>query len=200
MIHIVSGFRRSGTSMMMKSLIEGGMDALYDPARDEQISLRDDERWKVQHGAGLFEPGRKNFNESNFPNNHDGKLIKVLFGGLARLTPHSPGVRYLLMLRHPEEIRQSDEALFQRTTRTPDWIRSVETYNERVTLLIGHLQNRRDTLSVTTLQMREVVADPPAAFATLISDGWVIPDTKAAEAVPDDSYVRFKIEDLEVGI
>ena len=40
MIHIVAGYPRSGTSMMMQALVAGGLVAAYNPARDRGAFLQ----------------------------------------------------------------------------------------------------------------------------------------------------------------
>ena len=199
MIPVVSGMPRTGTSMMMKAGQAGGLEVAYDDVQDKRLGSWGDADWQLQHGESVYEPGPKMFAEWDWPLAYDGKLIKVMFGGLARLAPNPDGYRYVFMLRDPEEIFQSNEALRLKNRRAaPTWLRDGG-YEKRMDLAIAGLRNRKDTVSVTVLEYRDVLADPVMAFAQLKSDGWDI-DVDAAAAVPDESMCRFRLEELEVGI
>lgn len=197
-IYIVSGYMRTGTSMMMKALIVGGMDAVYDTKRDEHLAaMTSDDDWTIQHGESVYEPSDQRFREFGFPRQYEGKLLKVLFGGLPALAPHAGGYHYVFMERDPEEIRQSYEGAFTRA-RAAKFL-SDGTYRDVMALARERLWNRKDTKSVTTFQYRQVVRCPEKAMAHLRDIGWPI-EVERSKVVPDLEMVRFRVEDLEVGI
>ena len=101
MIHIVSGFMRSGTSMMMRALESGGMDACYRGSRDDLIEKHSDEHYSPN--PALYELERKDYRDPNFPDGYEGKLIKCLAPGMFRLKVGE--YRIIFMRRDYEEIR-----------------------------------------------------------------------------------------------
>ena len=195
MLYLVSGYMRTGTSMMMGALIAGGLEAVYS---DERQRLNDD--WGgdgYTPNERYWEPTATMMREEGFPRMHDGKLLKVLYGGIPNLAPCPHGIRIVFMRRHPEEIRQSEEAFFKRR-KAPPWLED-SGYEERMSLAVEHAHNRRDVRSVTEFQYRDVVADPAEAFRYLRDIGWPIDAVRAAATV-DPALCRFRLEELEVGI
>lgn len=193
--YLVSGYMRTGTSMMMEALIAGGLEAVYSPERQ---TLTD------QWGGDGYVPNEEYYElpyyrtkVAGFPRMYEGKLLKILYGGISDLAPLSNGLRVVFMRRDPEEIRQSEEAFFKRQ-KAPLWL-CDGGYERRMDLAMDHLHNRRDVLSVTELQYRDVLADPLMAFNLLRGEGWPI-DVAVAALVVDPAKCRFRLEELEVGI
>ena len=67
MIHIVSGYFRSGTSAMMESLIAGGMNASYSEQRDEIAELHSDEHYRPNPYNKLYEIPLREYGDCAFP-------------------------------------------------------------------------------------------------------------------------------------
>lgn len=195
MIYLVTGWMRSGTSMMMGALRAGGLEVVHDPSRKEEFSVWEDEHYEAN--PQYWEPSTEMIKTPGFPRGHDGKLMKVLWGGLGWLAP-TRGLRVVCMKRDPEEIRQSMEAFWPRT-RAPEFLSEPGGYEERLQLTVDILNNRRDVHSVTVLEYADVVADPFAVFRGLEISGWPINHTSAAAHVQPELY-RFRLEHLEVGI
>lgn len=191
MIYVVSGYMRCGTSMMMRALEAGGLEACYRQSREEMRKRHADEHYDPNVG-GLYELEREDYQRPDFPLNYDGKLIKMLFGGIARVQP-TKGMRVVFMRRDPEEIRQSYEAFFG----TP--LRGADKIDRQLDATIAQLNNRKDVASLHVLQYRNVVENPLKYFELLRENGWPIDIRKAAEAV-DESLCRFKLEELTQGI
>ena len=80
-LYVVSGFMRTGTSMMMKALEAGGLDACYKQSREEMKNRYADEHYDPNIG-GLYELERKDYQKPNFPRDYEGKLIKCLNKGI----------------------------------------------------------------------------------------------------------------------
>lgn len=193
MIHIVSGYFRSGTSCMMQALIAGGMSAAWSEERNQLNEAHSDERYKP-NPQGLFEVPLREYGECNFPLKYQGKLIKVMAWGLDHLAVNPEGYRVVLMRRDPEEIRQSYEGFFQGQKCPP-----LTEYHERMTRAEMMLRNRADVENVTTLDYRNVVSGPIANMAYLRSQGWPIDPLEAAATINPDLY-RFRKERLIIGI
>ncbi len=191
-LYVVSGFMRTGTSMMMKALEAGGIEACYRQSRDEMKARFADEHYDPNIG-GLFELERGDYKGLGFPKKYDGKLIKALNYGVPRMSVMADGIRVVFMRRDTEEIRQSFEAFFSKP------LRNSERLEKKVLDQIKQIKKRRDVLSLDILWYRSVVGDPLHHFRILKQSGWPI-DIQTAAAVVDPKYCRFKIEELDIGI
>ena len=192
MLHVVSGSMRTGTSMMMKALEAGGLEASYRQSREEMRKRFADKHYDPNIG-GLYELLREDYAKKNFPQDYDGKLIKGLNSCVPRMEVMEDGIRVVFMLRDPEEIRQSFTGFFG--TQLPDH----KTYTERMLKIIRHIKNRRDVISMHVFKYREVVDNPKKFFNILKDAGWEIDVDKCAEVV-DPKLCRFKKEDLTEGM
>jgi len=191
-VYVVSGFMRTGTSMMMKALEEGGMEVCYKQSRDVMKNRFADELYDPNIG-GLYELERKDYQEFGFPNKYKGKLIKALNHGVPHMAAMPEGIRVVFMRRNPEEIRQSYDAFFGQQLRNVDHLeRNMEDVIERI-------KNRKDVKSLDIFWYRDVVEEPLKHFQRLKEHSWLIDPEKAAATV-DPQYYRFKLENLTVGI
>lgn len=192
MIHIVSGFMRSGTSMMMEALIAGGMDADWSKDRNKVADKCADANYHPNEN-GLYEIDLKEYEQVDFPLKHDGKLIKVMLWGLDNLAVDE--YRVIIMKRDPEEIRQSFEAFTGRKFDHP-WLKEYESRIERS---FDMLRNRADIHSVLVVDYRRMLDNPEFNFSKIAGLGWPVDHFKAAAAI-DPKKCRFKIESLTVGL
>lgn len=190
MIYVVTGYMRSGTSMMMQALQAGGLEAFYRPERDEMNTRFGDEHYQPNPG-GFFEIYSSDVEDPEFVAKCDGKVVKVLHSAI----PHLPAADYrvVLMRRDPEEIRQSYRAALME----PADMAFLETYSERMDALQAHMTSRG--MDVVALDFSDVIERPLYAFYQLISRGWPITLTAAAPVVNPALY-RFRLPLLEVGI
>jgi len=197
MIYVVSGYMRTGTSMMMNALTEAGMEPAFNAKRDEMNEKYGDENYQP-NPAGFYELNRKEYKQKDFPLMYKGKLVKCLFGGLGRF----PVAKYqiVFMMRNPEEIRQSFDAFFESIpiTQRQQVTLFLQNYDEVMEDVIAHLKNRRDT-HLIVLNYRDVVKNPLEKFEHLFRCGWPINPIKAAQSV-DPKLCRFRIENLTIGI
>jgi hypothetical protein len=192
MIHIVSGYYRSGTSAMMQALIAGGMDAAWSEERNQVATAHADEHYHPNR-AGLYEVPIREYGGLAFPLQYQDKLIKVMLWGLDNLAVNPDGYRVVIMRRDPEEIRQSYEAFFGR--KCPP----LNEYFERITRSQSMLNNRNDVKSVTVVDYSALIANPERTMIRLRSKDWPI-DPLAAAAGIDPAQYRFRRELLTVGI
>ncbi len=191
MIYVVSGFARTGTSMMMDCLSAGGLAPAFDPARDRVAEFHSDEDYHPNPN-GMFELGGTL--GPDFPLQYQGRLIKVMQWHLPFIAANQMGYRIVLMHRDPTEIRQSYEAFFDRPI--PNAGRWVESYEKRFNQLLHHMRNRKDIVTLDVLNYREVIGDAFAAFRQLANSGWPI-DTFLSTTRVDKSLCRFRVELLD---
>lgn len=196
-IYVVSGFMRSGTSMMMDCLSASGLEVAYDPDRDKLNELHGDSAYRPNPN-GFYELDRDTYRDEDFPLQFQGKLIKCLAGGLQRFPVHD--YKVVFMRRDKEEIRQSLIGFFQIDERQKGRINDFfdNRFDKIIDRALSMLRNRLDT-DVTELWYRDVVKSPELCFASLIYAGWPISLHKSSSVV-NPELCRFKKESLEVGI
>jgi len=181
MIYWVSGFQRSGTSMMMACLIAGGMDALFDPDLDRIIhDLEKADGYRLN--PSLYETDPAEFQKPDFRKRAEGKLVKGMAPGI--LAHVQKGDRMVFMRRDFEEIRSSHEhAMLGTIMYTPD------QFAEMMDKTYKALKKKCD---VIRYDYRRVVDAPGFAFRALKMLGWPVDPVKA-EAVVDPSLYRFRM-------
>ena len=110
-IVVVSGLPRSGTSMMMKMLAEGGLPVLTD-----QIRAADDDN---PNGYFELEVVRK-LKEGNFEwlEGANGKVVKVISALLEHLPPQY-SYKIIFMEREPREVLASQKKMLDHRGETP---------------------------------------------------------------------------------
>lgn len=181
MIYVVSGYMRSGTSMMMEALQAGGLEAAYSERRDIDMNAR----WGEPDGSYVpneryFELDRYDYRRPDFAQAFDGKLVKCLFGGAVRLPVGE--YRCVFMRRPTAEIAQSLLAFFG---EVPDLVEGgrLDAEIERV---LSILRDRRSFVQVEEVWLADVISDPRAVFSRL---GWPI-DIEKAATVPQRDKLR----------
>ena len=190
-VYIVSGYPRSGTSMMMRALIAGGMEAAYDDDRNGMARRASDDHYQPNPDAELFELADWKYQSFGFPLAYQGKLIKAV-------TMHARNLdvcpmKVVFMRRHPEEIRQSFHAFFQ-TRRAP----SVEQITNEVEWTLRQMRDRR-SIELVDFSYRDVLATPLDHMRALMTAGWPIDPVAAAREVRPE-LMRYRAEQLEAGI
>lgn len=191
-LYVVSGFMRTGTSMMMRALEAGGLDAAYAQSRDVMKNRFADENYDPNIG-GLYELKPQDYKRRDFPRQFAGQLIKGLNMSVPRMSVMNSGIRVVFMRRDAEEIRQSYDAFFNTQ------LRNTENLDANMEDILERIRNRRDVISLDVFWYRAVVDEPLAHFETLARNGWPIDARKAAETV-DPKYCRFRREILTEGI
>lgn len=194
-LYVVSGFMRTGTSMMMRALEAGGLEAEYQQSREEMRKRFADDKYDPNIG-GLYELERKDYQKLNFPRDYEGKLIKALNNGVSNMSVMPNGIRVVFMRRDPEEIRQSYGAFFDNQLRA---VQNRDLFNKRMEKIIEQIKNRKDVLSCNVFWYRKVVESPKKHFQILKDNSWNINIDKCVEVV-DPKYCRFKKEELSEGV
>jgi len=183
-IYLVSGFMRSGTSMMMRALEAGGLVVAKDTARTEAMNAR----WGEVDRPNAYLPNDDYYEllaephlNPEFPAAFDGKLVKVMYGGVIKLPPWN--YRVVFMRRPARDIQISMLAAFDDASA----ICWRENFDSQIQRIISILRDRRSFLSVDEVWYDEVLADPRKVLAAL---GWPI-DVEGAAQVPNATEKRF---------
>lgn len=191
-LYVVSGFMRTGTSMMMRALVAGGLDACYRESRDRMKDRHKDQDYDPNKG-GLYELEKRDYQRPDFPHGYEGYLIKGLNYCVPRMNVMPAGIRIVFMRRDAEEIRQSYDAFFGRP------LRNIENLDRNMESVIDRIKNRRDVLSINVFWFRQVVKAPLSHFDQLTRNGWPI-DPLVAAGIIDPELCRFRREQLTVGV
>ena len=105
-VTIVSGLPRSGTSMMMRMISEGGVPALID-----EIRKADEDNPK---GYYEFEPVKKTKEDASWLDDASGKVVKMVYRLLFDL-PDTCNYRVIFMRRNLDEVLKSQEVMLERS-------------------------------------------------------------------------------------
>jgi len=177
MIYVVSGFFRSGTTMLMKALEAGGMPVYYSRERnalnEEFTNIR-----SVPNKGGLYEPSMSDLTQLGFPRSHDGCAVKIMISWLHGMAVHD--YRVVVMRRYPRDVMEDYERTFRDFWDTDTRNRFIKEYPARINEAVHWFQNRKDVRTVNVLDMETVLENPRREFAKL---DWPIDVDKAASVV-----------------
>ncbi len=162
-LYLVSSVHRSGSSMLMRLLKEGGLDPIYNPASDSMNNIIGD---YTPNPNGFFQFTSQI--DETFYELYKGKLIKCPIRELLNL----PEGNYKVVInqRNPEEIRMS----MRKWTPYQDWGKDeilTYLYEEFMNTLISKLQERED-INLTILSYNKIVDNPEEQFQKLVDNGW----------------------------
>lgn len=209
MIYIVSGWPRSGTSMMMQACEAGGMEVVRSKQRDVFNAAHSDSNYKP-NPESLYEPAMKDVRNPQWWKSQAGKVVKCVAPWLKYLPVSEYSV--VFMLRDPEEIRQSFEASWLQRGAN-EMVNSdttyVAPYGTRLSLptdvlrskiydALDELANRRDVQNVLALNYRWDVLENPSKAFEKVAKYWPIDPVRAAAVVDRECY-RFRMERLTIG-
>lgn len=187
-VNIVSGYMRSGTSMMMKCLNAGGIPVEFNKKKDGILNKKYERDDYQPNPEGFFELGPKEFDSPEFPGIYSGKLIKVLHWRLAALPKFN--YRIVFMLRDPKEIEVSYLKMFQ---RRPPFV--LHKYDELIGEIFAQL-DKRDDIDYLAVNHRDVINDPAAVFSALKQKNWPIESIENAACAVNKRLYRSKGYDL----
>ena len=187
-VYIVSGYMRSGTSMMMKALIQGGMTGRYSTEKDRILDRRYQETDYHPNPEGFYELGPKDFESPLFPENYRGCLIKALHWRLKALPPFD--YKVVFMLRNPKEIEVSYLKMFRH--RPPFVLEKYEAFIEET---LSRLTSRTD-MTVTTVWHHDMIENPGKVMDSLAAAGFPVSDRENAVRAVNPSLYRSKPEDI----
>jgi hypothetical protein len=190
-VTVVSGLPRSGTSMMMQMLEQGGMELLTDQVRQADENNR--------NGYYEFEPvkGLLKTDAGAWVGQAKGKAVKVI----AQLLPHLPAenhYRIIFMQRDMQEILLSQRKMLEREGKqTPDMVQLAESYHAQLQRIEGYVAAHQH-MDVLYLCYRDILIGPENTVASISEFiGRLLDRKKAASAVDSDLYrVRSQENDI----
>lgn len=167
MLYVVTGFPRSGTSMMMRCLQFAGIEPVVSASRETAMAKRN----KGEYAAnphGFYEVEEREALRVGFLESiEDGRSIKLLPTSLTCLPVRPTTVVW--MRRDPNEIRASYERMYPDHDfgkRWPDWPR---THDVQIQSIQPILKDRR-SIELIDVQYRDVIEDPLRALSVLPID------------------------------
>jgi hypothetical protein len=182
-IVVVSGLPRSGTSMAMKMIEAGGIEAVSDGLREADIDN--------PKGYFEFEPVKDlaRSADKSWLRDARGKVVKII-SHLLRELPPEHNYRVVFMNRHLDEVLASQQKML--THRDEE----SHTEDERMKELFGddlwrarYALRKRPWFESIELDYSGVVADPEAAARQINRFlGGALDVEKMAEAVDPDLY------------
>lgn len=172
-IYIVSGFPRSGTSMMMRALEAGGIPCVYSPAGDANRNRNTLIPGYVPNPHGFYEDADLT---PGVWSNYRGKAVKVIRDDLSFL-PAGERLRGVYMRRDPAEIRRSYVGILSGPYGESAFS-FLDDYESKVASDVARL-------GAIVLDYADVVADPWRELARL---DWPINLSRAAMTVDPALY------------
>jgi hypothetical protein len=182
-IIVVSGLPRSGTSMMMKMLAEGGLDAVTDALR-----TADDDN---PNGYFEFEPV-KQMTEGNtrWLDEARGKVVKVISALLEHL-PSAHRYKVIFMERSLQEVLRSQKKML--VNRAEDSAISDSEMEERFKKHLAAVKfwlARQPNIEVLYVDYAKMIASP-AAHCAMVADFISLPlDLEKMQQVPSQQLYR----------
>lgn len=197
--YIVSGCPRSGTSMMMRALMTGGLETAYtkgqwkEQQKESRRRKQENPDWYDPNPNGYFELTNGVPRRPEFPRMFEGQLIKVLYRFLPAL---ASGGKYKIvwMLRDPVEIKASFDRMNGNNggiaIRNPGWKTPEEYYNLKKNFMA--LVDQRPDMEFIQVWYNDVIADPKAVFERIAT--FLPIDPAKAAATVDPALYRNRAE------
>lgn len=181
MLYVVTGFPRSGTSMMMRCLQFAGIEPVVSAAREAMMAKRNVGEYAA-NPYGFFEHEEREALRVGFLERiADGRSIKLLPTTLTCLPVRPTTVVW--MRRDTAEIRQSYERTFPAENfdqKFPEWPR---THDLQIHGIQPILRDRR-SITLIEVQYADVIDNPNRALRSL----QIVNASKAAMAVDASLY------------
>ncbi len=191
--YMVTGYMRTGTTMMVESLEEAGLEPMVTPARDVRVHKRFKGDTYHPNKQGLYEMQNKQVLYAiTHPEKINGKLIKCLMGGIPHMAAWKVGWKVIFMNRNYEEVRQSCRAFELVSPPSKEW---WDFYRQ----LYKDQMDMRLDIDWVEINYRDVLEDPLPIFDNLVELGWPINPLRAV-SVPDPVRCRYRVEDLVEGV
>lgn len=181
-VYLVTSLHRSGSSMMMRGLIAGGMQGVYGEDQDWlNVSAGRPGYQPNPHGFyALDDPSE--FARPDFAEEYAGKLVKLPPGMALRLPVGD--YRVVFMQRAPAQILASMLAMSPLDLFTLE--PAIWFYAKVRDAMILAMQARGAVVDV--VKYADVIASPLTAFTSLQSAGWPINPALAAAVVDPALY------------
>lgn len=169
MITVVAGIGRSGTSLMMRMLVESGIPAFYDRLREKALLRKNRPDYLVNES--FFEVAPEDFMRLGFSRSiPDGHCCKLGLRGVPMLTPGD--YKVILMRRDLREIRASFDTAGICSDFSEQWDESIELMFDEVKAIM----TIRPDIDFIEVRYRELVDDPEGTIGRLRAFGVPIGD------------------------
>ncbi len=180
---IVSGLPRSGTSLTMQMIAEGGIAPLID-----HIRTADEDNPK---GYYEFELVKKTKKDPSWVKDGVGKVVKMVHLLLLDL-PLDHQYRVVFTRRHLDEVFKSQNVMLERKGKNADDIpkeRLLPMYRMQIHKVQEHMRKHADHFQLIEIDYNEIIASPrpQAEKISMFLDGL---DVEAMAAVVDPSLYR----------
>jgi hypothetical protein len=184
---LVSGFPRTGTSMMMQMLEAGGLPALVDDSRP-----RDESNPK---GYYEYKPVKALSSDIKWLKDAEGKCVKVI-SPLLRHLPVAGSYKVILMRRDLDEVVQSQQQMMDRLspTLTSADHETLRSTFPRLIKMIDDWLAKQSSFEVLYIDYADAVANPlqiAEQVNTFLDDKL---DAKAMASVVDGSLYRSRLD------
>lgn len=187
MNYIVSGFQRSGTSMMMNLLVNGGIQPYWSKKRETGMQKGNTEN-EINPGK-FYEVGQENYMRlgmtSEIP---DECCVKIMAIGLPILSA-AKGYKIIYMRRDPELIKASYESAFPGDDFNRLYKNWPSYYWQLMDGVKGIMEARRD-VNLLELWYDDVLENPEQSVDKILAFGFPVDKQKAIDTI-DKKYRRF---------
>lgn len=183
---IVSGLPRSGTSMMMRMIEQGGMPVLVDHLR-----TADDDN---PNGYYEFEPVKKTKQDPSWVPGGVGKVVKMVHLLLLDL-PLDFQYRVVFMRRHLDEVVKSQNVMLERHGDTTDDLpreRLIDIYRLQIKKVADYVDQHSDQFEMIEIDYNEMLRNPRPQ-AEMVSDLVDGLDLEAMIEVVDPKLYRNRV-------
>ena len=181
MIYIVSGIHRSGTSAMMRALVEGGIKPIVNKAREKQMRLTNTLDYTVNK-HGFWEVGQSEYMRLGFTSElPQESCVKIQAMGLPILSA-AKGYKIIMMRRDPKAIKTSFINAFSErefNAKYSDWPTHYFTLLDGVKAI---MQQRRD-VELMEIQFDDMIDDPFKVFTKIKAMGIPIDINKSVATI-----------------
>lgn len=182
-IVIVSGLPRSGTSMMMKMLTEGGLSAVVDSLRQADED-NPNGYFEIEASKALKDGDKKWLYDAQ------GKVVKVI-SYLLEFLPDDLSYDIIFMEREIGEILASQQKMLQRRNE-----KSTRSDSEMEAQFREHLRAvkywaaRKTNMRILFVKYSEMVKDPESLCKSIVDFLEIPLDLQAMQSVPSQSLYR----------
>jgi len=182
-IIIVSGLPRSGTSMMMKMLAEGGLSIVEDAVREADED-NPNGYFEIEASKNLKDGDKKWLYAAQ------GKVVKVI-SYLLEFLPDDLSYDVIFMEREIGEILASQRKMLQRRNETSTLSDAdMEARFQEHLRAVKYWMARKTNMRVLFVKYSEMVNDPLALCNSIVDFLEISLDLQAMQSVPDQSLYR----------
>lgn len=183
MIYIVSGGRRSGTTMMMSALISGGIEGCYSSTNDHNRDLGLKKVHGDSYNPGSFFEGGARLWDGEYEEN---KVTKVFTDSLVTIGKLHKTKKFkcIVMIREPKECVKSYHRIFNMDI-------NISSYIHEINVVIPSL-NRFDNMDIIPLDYHITANNPESSADILIENNIPINKNKFVDDIKSRSTIRLK--------